>query len=259
MDLNRYNNNMLRILVHEKNEKEQLTSQEIQFLDALAKAADMWHWPEEFTPRNQLLLNLTAWGSESKIKRVRASLVKKGFIYFTARKRKAGVYKFTNKITGKNVKTIKDKKKDTQMSYSSSDDSNIIQIVNQEMQEAVDDVQLGKAEHHEVTTTQDKLTVDPQEQDKADHQKWWPSFAAPIMPALQAADKTQLDRIQSYYQQLNLRHVRDFINRFWEVDWSSKRSPVAYVIAALKNEIEVQEEITAQETNFKRIGRKNEN
>lgn len=37
MDLNRYNNNMLRILVHEKNEKEQLTSQEIQFLDALAK------------------------------------------------------------------------------------------------------------------------------------------------------------------------------------------------------------------------------
>lgn len=160
----------------------------------------MWHWPDEFTPRNQLLLNLTAWGSESKIKRVRASLVKKGFIYFTARKRKAGVYKFTNKITGRNIKTVKDKKKDTQMSYSSSDDSNVIQIVNQEMDEAVNDIQFGKAEHHEVTATPSKQPTNPQEQDKADHQKWWPSFAEALRPALQA---DRQDTTRSYSELLS--------------------------------------------------------
>lgn len=231
MDLNRYYNNMLRILVKEQN-LEGLTSQEIQLLDALAKIADMWRWPEEFKPRNTLILTLTQWGSVSKVKRVRASLVKKGFIFFKARKRKAGIYSFTNKITGNNTRTIKNKD-NQEVSYSTSKNSKIVRLYEPQSEDVVEERQLKR--------------VDAEEQSKADHLHYWRPFVEAVKPAIDDADVAQQESIRDMYRELDIPFITELIYRFNRIDWTSKRAPAPYLIKSMMNELKNQQTLkTAQ-------------
>lgn len=218
MDLNRYYNNMLRILVREQN-SEGLNANEIQLLDALAKCADMWQWPKEFTPRNNLLIMLTQWGSSAKVKRVRASLVDKGFIFFKPRKRKPGIYSFTNKLTGSNVK----KANKTPMAYSTSTDSNMIHLFKSGQPIKKETV---RAKH-----------ISNAEQVKADHLKYWPLFVEAIKPAINDADISQKDQIREYFRELDMDFIREMIYRFDKVNWSKIMAPAPYLIKSLTNDL----------------------
>lgn len=220
MDLNRYFNNKLRILYYEQN-SEGLTPNEIQLLDALAMFADMQRWPKEFAPRNNVLLTLTQWGSEAKIKRVRASLMEKGFIVFQPRKRKAGIYAFTAKITGQNSK----KASKTSMSYSSASGSNMIHLYKKQ----------PKPVQHQVKQTS---SYDIKaEQRKADHERLWELFDTVFRTQIEEADYSEQQQIKKMFYELDTDFLNAMITRFDGFNWKPIINPGKYLITCLNNDL----------------------
>lgn len=217
MDLNTYINNKWRILVRESN-AEGLTSQEIMLLDALAAADDMQDWSKSFTPRNQLLLELTSWKSITSIKRARSSLVEKGFILFRPRKRKAGVYQFTNKITGKPFKHTKVPTVD----YRTEDGTNLVHLYTKPQPTK-------------------KTTVSPEKnKEKALKMRYWRAFISAVMPAINYADVSQQDYIRSMFYSYEEDFLIELIDRFNEMDWHKVRDPARYLIVSMKNDLKNQ-------------------
>lgn len=88
-------------------ETESLAPQELALLQALIMVANNCGWQEELTPRNAILMTYSGLSNRISLAKWRNSLVEKGLIEFTERKRNAGVYKLGKKLTASSAKTKK--------------------------------------------------------------------------------------------------------------------------------------------------------